>query len=941
MGHPNIVEFYRAFAFEDYTYVVLELCPNGSLMDMVKSRGCLSLPEVRRYMIQLCGGVKYMHQRCVIHRDLKMGNIFLDSHMDVKIGDFGLAAVVLDDKDRRQTLCGTPNYIAPEILNKSSGNGHDSKVDTWAVGIICYAMLIGSPPFASKTQAEIYAKLKQLQYDWKETDSQNFIPIQAKQLVSSCLNLNGAERPGMDDLVEHDFFKMGAIAEEMETTCRTTKPGWLESADPRGDRVRTGYGMDYSKICQTSGVGKLPSGKVRPAVGENLNKSAMTEVELENAQGCAPVIPLPEGVIYRQFTAAKKEWASVRKFPVRTALSKSKDVSAQTGATFTRTESSKPASDNTAQFQQNNAVTSSANIPPPSRPVQSFAAQQRQQALPTRIVSRQPDSPEELQPPILLKVDEEPAPKARGYLRERPLRATSTRSMRSNSAREAPMDTQRAIPKSSTISGGTSRTLARPVLDVTDDVVPDRPVTMGRSASHRVFPVRASSRNSNSTENNLKGSTLVLLSSNTLPRVLRPTSANDRLPIDNKSDEDVRPVPNKPLSNHFVRPRLLSASGSSTRLKDTSPSAMLASLRRLQENLSPSASLLSAQDSSSSHRAPPHPVVEKWVDYTNRYGMAYILSDSTVGVVLKSEDSKASSCVVVRNARKFYTRRSRKLESQLVPQDAHAAPIEFYEQCGEEGMKKVEVAAERFRLDVEQFGADMSAATSELAESLNKESGGSAEAARLRLVVLVDKFGKYMTKTLGSEEDEEMQESNDAKKGNSGKFINFYQRLGNVGMWGFAGGAFQLNFPDHTKMVLYTRAGPVEGQEECLLDLYYLQTADAIYLKKTGTFKANSLERRNLVTLRVRDVLDDVIGVKRNLRAYKDVVESNEVKEKLAWVRGVVGCWVKEGGVGRMGSEKIGWTGLQGDEKEKEKKSKLVWVSVGRAGGDCGDGEKV
>jgi len=124
--------------------VVLELCSNGSIMDMVKKRKSLSLPEVRRFTIQLCGAIKYMHARNVIHRDLKMGNLFLDGEMNVKIGDFGLAAVLVspgeykglsDAKTRRTTLCGTPNYIAPEILEKGKG-GHDHKVDIWAIGVI-------------------------------------------------------------------------------------------------------------------------------------------------------------------------------------------------------------------------------------------------------------------------------------------------------------------------------------------------------------------------------------------------------------------------------------------------------------------------------------------------------------------------------------------------------------------------------------------------------------------------------------------------------------------------------------------------------------------------------------------------------------------------------------------------------------------------------------
>lgn len=141
MRQKNIVQFFRAFAFESSTFLVLELCPNGSLMDMVKRRKGLTEPEVRFYTVQIAGAIKYMHRKGIIHRDLKMGNIFLDSRMNAKIGDFGLAALSLTGKDvqtiRRTTLCGTPNYIAPEILEKGK-KGHDHMVDIWSLGIIVY-----------------------------------------------------------------------------------------------------------------------------------------------------------------------------------------------------------------------------------------------------------------------------------------------------------------------------------------------------------------------------------------------------------------------------------------------------------------------------------------------------------------------------------------------------------------------------------------------------------------------------------------------------------------------------------------------------------------------------------------------------------------------------------------------------------------------------------
>ena len=150
MRHANIVQFHRAFTFESCTYLILELCPNGSLMEMVKKRKGLTEAEVRFYTIQIAGAIKYMHGKGIIHRDLKMGNIFLDKNMNAKVGDFGLAALLVTGNDmhtiRRTTLCGTPNYIAPEILQKGKA-GHDHNVDIWSLGIIMCVppRLVGRP----------------------------------------------------------------------------------------------------------------------------------------------------------------------------------------------------------------------------------------------------------------------------------------------------------------------------------------------------------------------------------------------------------------------------------------------------------------------------------------------------------------------------------------------------------------------------------------------------------------------------------------------------------------------------------------------------------------------------------------------------------------------------------------------------------------------------
>ena len=125
-----------------------EYCAMKSLLHVMKSRKVLTEPEVRYYMLQICEGVRYIHKRNILHRDLKLGNMFLTWDMTLKIGDFGLATQTPSGSENgsgeANTLCGTPNYIAPEVLRKQ---GHGVEADIWAMGCMMYAMLVGTPPF--------------------------------------------------------------------------------------------------------------------------------------------------------------------------------------------------------------------------------------------------------------------------------------------------------------------------------------------------------------------------------------------------------------------------------------------------------------------------------------------------------------------------------------------------------------------------------------------------------------------------------------------------------------------------------------------------------------------------------------------------------------------------------------------------------------------------
>ena len=934
MHHPNVVEFLRAFTIDEHTYVVLQMCPNGSLTEMVKTRACLSLPEVRRYMIQICGGVKYMHKRSVIHRDLKMGNIFLDARLNIKIGDFGLAAVMADEHDRRTTLCGTPNYIAPEILSKSSTRGHDNKVDTWAVGVICYAMLMGTPPFQSKTQQEIYTKLRTLEYEWK-LDSKNYIPQQAKDFVAACLNLNSVERPEMDELVEHDFFTMGAIADELEITCLKTKPTWLENADPRGDKVVPGYGITHSRMCRECGVGVGSDGRPRAGVGVGVDISTLVEIEAENREGCAPIVPLPPGTLYKQFSNAHAEWTARQKHPLLASRVRSRKPVAEGSEQTTNASTTSKAESELLPIAAPRALSALGGAA--SRPIPSFAAQQRQQALPTGAIRRLPVRQEDIPKPKEPEVTEPPL---QALLRERPLRAATTRATRSTTLRQPASSTSRTLPRSTTAPDGVNEITRQGPSEARPDARRVKSAISIVSLKHEDKPVRIAQRPKAPADTPVVRPTSSSSASSgslgDLPvRILQPTTGNDRQttrsvaevskPVEaegrQRADSKSEPNSSRTLPRH--RSRIIAKADHSAPVPSSSGPAVLESLRDLHRALDPRSVDESGKRPRSAYGTrklrprSTYPRVDKWVDYSTRHGIAYILSDGTVGMILKSsEDNKmASSCVVIRNAGAHTIKRAKGLEYQFVPQGRDAADVEFYEQSDYEvGMKRLDVPAEKFLLDLENHASQVAAAN---AIQANLEG---SESERMKEVGLLDKFGKYMNKQGGHA-------GNGTK---SEHVVHFYQRVGNVGVWRFVDGGLQFNFPDHTKITIIQQGTDGDDDRHYQIICVYLMATDAVGLANHGIVSSEAMERRDELSLPLEDIMADALR-----RSETEIVRTNEIKEKLCWVRAVMGCWIKEGGLGKMGEERLGWSGLQ--ERRQDKGIKLQWVTVGRFGGD-GDG---
>jgi len=220
LHHQNIVAFERYFEDPENVYLLIEICTNQTLNDMLKRRKKLTELEVQYYSIQLIKALKYLQSRRVIHRDLKLGNLFISQNMELKVGDFGLATKLEFDGERKRTVCGTPNYIAPEILEGKTG--HSFEVDVWSLGVIMYTLIIGKPPFETNNIKETYKRIKLCNYSFPENA---VISEPAKDLIKSILVLEPQRRPKLDEILSHDFFKMGVeIPENMPLSTLSCPP---------------------------------------------------------------------------------------------------------------------------------------------------------------------------------------------------------------------------------------------------------------------------------------------------------------------------------------------------------------------------------------------------------------------------------------------------------------------------------------------------------------------------------------------------------------------------------------------------------------------------------------------------------------------------------------------------------------------------------------------
>jgi len=189
--NPHVVLLKEVLASRTKIFIVLELVTGGELFDKIVNEGRFKEPTARFYFNQLVGGVNYCHSQGVCHRDLKPENLLLDENEDLKISDFGLSALYdqsnLDETDQSRaallhTTCGTPNYVAPEVL---ADKGYDGRAaDVWSIGVILYVLLAGFLPFDEPTMAALFRKIQKADFSYPSWFSEKSRAILDRILVA-------------------------------------------------------------------------------------------------------------------------------------------------------------------------------------------------------------------------------------------------------------------------------------------------------------------------------------------------------------------------------------------------------------------------------------------------------------------------------------------------------------------------------------------------------------------------------------------------------------------------------------------------------------------------------------------------------------------------------------------------------------------------------------
>lgn len=763
-------------------------------------------------------------------------------------------------------------------------------------------MLTGYPPFQSTTQDEIYRRVKSVEYKWpKDEACMNDIPEEATDLVARLLTINAEERPDLDRIVGHPFFAMHGgsnIPLVIGSACRASKPSWLESKLPRGDVIKKGSPLlPLTTLARNCGVGQLDGhSEAFDVVGEKVETSLYIECLEEELAKRYPIVPLPADMVYTGKPDESGCWAPQASKQQPSLPSSSKSASSESSGT------------SSTEFDE-----LQMSIPEPRRrpTVPSHASTLRAPpytALRSRGVGKATAQPASNlgQPVVPLKVQPGPARPSRpnrGLLNELPLRSTSNPGKVTHGESRANLTTRVTRSQSANLLSTST----------TSSLGSFQPQLGSQSSSDAV------SRNRGTLQRAGASGTTTVEEDMMTERLPKQTAKLPRRAITSKS---------------AGRPLLIGTDEVAECIPNTKPKDVIANLRKIRDELDSvahGASSVATDVALCSFDRKKglysRPVIQKWVDYTNRYGIGYILANGTVGCLFNSDNSAPTSGVVVAGAETHMLKKKfaeYPEKDQVVRQTG--CPVEFLEDCAEDGIKRVIVQAAQYQVKNGDSMLEQKLCRGETIHDLEK---------RKRLTIW-DKFGKYMIKPpkkgltplLRAEYDElaaqlhaEIRSNTDSAQKHAvvaGPFVKFYQRLGNVNIWAFGDNALQFNFPDHTKLVL--------SGDGSWLDFYHLPVPAAKSLRRGLPVSDDILSHRSVLSyplsIMARGVCND--------DDFRETVEVNDLAAKLDFLKRVVNAWIDAGGLGALLAKDkyMKWKGAA------EPGSRSLWVSVGAFGAD-------
>ncbi|XP_013186869.1 ovarian-specific serine/threonine-protein kinase Lok [Amyelois transitella] len=218
LRHPCIISTEEVFDARDAVYIVLELMQGGELFDRITKQGRLTEQLTRFYFRQMILAVKYLHSQGITHRDLKPENVLLESKDEktlVKITDFGLSKFVGEDSFMK-TMCGTPLYLAPEVLRANGQRCYGSQVDVWSLGVIFFVCLVGYLPFSSEYKdMSLKDQIMNGRYRFSQAHWKG-VSLQAKLLMRGMLTVQAERRLTLDQILNHPWMEDNEITISVE-----------------------------------------------------------------------------------------------------------------------------------------------------------------------------------------------------------------------------------------------------------------------------------------------------------------------------------------------------------------------------------------------------------------------------------------------------------------------------------------------------------------------------------------------------------------------------------------------------------------------------------------------------------------------------------------------------------------------------------------------------